>query len=114
MHVTCDTKKQVSEVSETLVCRSSTHFNDIWIIKLKGVGVWSDVAIKGVVCDSNPKHFLSNSANISSRSASCLLCACAEKESGVYTQSAQDNSLDNSEFDHGIICVYCEYSPFHL
>ncbi len=42
--------------------------------------------LKVVVSDSNPKHFLSNSVNISWRSASCPFCVCAEKQSGVHTQ----------------------------
>ncbi len=39
--------------------------------------------IKGVACDSKPMHFLSNSVNISSRSASFPFCVCAEKKSGT-------------------------------
>ncbi len=38
--------------------------------------------IKGVVYDSNPKHFLSNSENISSWSSSFLFCVYAEKKVG--------------------------------
>ncbi len=37
--------------------------------------------VKGAVCSSNPIHFLSNSANVSSQSASCPFCVCAEKKS---------------------------------
>lgn len=38
------------------------------------------VHIKGGVCDSNPIHiYFPNSANISSRSASCSFCVCGEK-----------------------------------
>ncbi len=36
--------------------------------------------VKGVVYDSNPIHFCSNSANISSQTASFLLCVCAEEK----------------------------------
>ncbi len=89
--------------------------------------------VKGVVCSTHPIHFLSNSANVSSRSASCPFCACAEKKNLVFTHSpgsvngkqtdglrashttcAQDNSLDTCQFDRGIICVYSEYVPLHL
>ncbi len=43
--------------------------------------------IKSVVCNSNPIHFfLSNSENISSRSACCPFCVCAENKFGVHTQ----------------------------
>ncbi len=41
---------------------------------------------KSVVCYSIPFHFLSNSVNISSPSASCPFCVCTEKKSGVHTQ----------------------------
>ncbi len=43
--------------------------------------------IKGVVCNSNSVHFVSNSENISSWAASCPFCVCTEKKSGVHTQS---------------------------
>ncbi len=34
----------------------------------------SNTDLKGVVCESNPEHFLSNSKNISSRAASFPFC----------------------------------------
>ncbi len=42
--------------------------------------------IKGVIYDSDPIHFLSNSENISSRSTSFPFCVCAEKKAGVHIQ----------------------------
>lgn len=39
------------------------------------------------VSDCNPIHYLSNSANVSSRSANALFCVCAlKKKSGVCAQ----------------------------
>lgn len=35
--------------------------------------------IKGIISDSNPIHFLSDSANISSQSSSCPFSLCTEK-----------------------------------
>lgn len=42
--------------------------------------------IKGASGDCNPIHFLSNSANIASRSANCSFWVCAEKKSVVRTR----------------------------
>ncbi len=60
--------------------------------------------LKGVVSNSNPIHFLSSSANMSSwsdRATQLVLVL-------------RTTSLDNKKFDPGIICVYCEYSTLHL
>ncbi len=112
----------LKEMAWTKQEKHLSHFTDKLSIKS---------ALKGVVCNSNPIHFL---PNISSRSASCPFRACAEKNpvficspgsvNGKQTERlrpshaartrAQDNSLDNSKFDRGIIRVYCEYSPLHL
>ncbi len=95
----------------------------LWDGKTFGIHVSLAKLLKGVVCNSNSIHFLSNSANISSRSASGPFCVCSEKKSNVHTQpwfckwetdGWSHNSLDNSEFDCGIICVYGEYLPLHL
>lgn len=40
----------------------------------------SDSLLKGIVSDSIPIHFFSNSVNISPQSYSCPFCVCAEKE----------------------------------
>ncbi len=48
-------------------------------------GIYSSL-LKGAVCNSDPIHFLSNSANISSWPACFPFCVCAEKKSGVHTR----------------------------
>ena len=60
--------------------------------------VWSCLvpSLKGRVSDPNPIHFLSNSFNVSSRSASGPFCVCAENKSGDYTQPSSVNKLSGS------------------
>lgn len=45
-----------------------------------------ELMFKGAVADSNPIHFSSNPANVSSRSPFCSLCVCDEKKSHAHTQ----------------------------
>ncbi len=95
------------------------------------MGIFQSLTLKGVVCKSNPIHFLSNSANISSRSAGCPFCVCAEKNVRCsYTALKQTEWLGPSHhlmlvyrttlmLCRRIICVYLglnttrKYSPLH-
>ncbi len=117
----------------SLIIRLTSDFRFVVVILLQESCILKRY-LKGVVCNSNPIHFWSNSANISSRSTRCAFCVCAEKNlvfihspgsvnekqtellvpSRTTHACPQDNILDNSEFDRGIICVFCEYSTVHL
>ncbi len=73
--------------------------------------------LKGVVCyNSNPINFFF--------SIHCSLCVCSvhtqpwlrkwETELLGPSHTTRAHAEDNSEFDCGIVCVYCEYLPLHL
>ncbi len=53
--------------------------------------------VKAVIYDSNPKHFLSNSESISSRSASFLFCVCTERKSLVFIHSPHSVNRKQTE-----------------
>ncbi len=63
------------------------HFSLVFFCQQYCMLIYSQLVFKGVVCNSNPIHFLSNSVNMSTWSTSFPFCVCTEKQAAVHTQS---------------------------